>query len=403
MHLTQPQARRFLLTHQGLLPPYEFQGKAGVLDFIRRVGCIQYDPLDVVGQNPSLVLQARVAGFQPAVLSDLLYQDRVLLEGLDKVMSIYCVEDWPYFSRWRQTGRNGSGKTAAAVRSVLDPIRAALQERGPLSSNDLKLHDKVEWDWSHSRLSRAALESMYFWGELVVHHRIHTRKVYDFAHRCLPPELLVAPDPNPTEEGYQEWHVERRIGSVGLLWNRNPEVWLGMHRIQARERKAALQRLLAAGRILQVEIDGFSEPFYLRTLDHPRLLQSIKLKNPPPEAVFMAPLDNLLWDRRLLKGMFGFEYRWEVYVPAEKRRYGYYVLPVLYGDRFIARFEPVLDKKRRVLIVKNWWWEPGVTPSEEMKFDLLQGFRRFLGYLGAERLELSHHAGLEWLDLPHLA
>jgi hypothetical protein len=162
--------------------------------------------------------------------------------------------------------------------------------------------------------------------------------------------------------------------------------------------------LLAGGRIEQVEVEGFSEPFYLRSQDKPRLLQSMKQKDPPPEVVFMAPLDNLLWDRRLLKRMFGFDYRWEVYVPAPKRRYGYYVLPVLYGDRFIARFEPGLDKVHHLLTVKNWWWEPGVTPSEEMKFDLVQAFRRFLGYLGAVSLDVSTQAlqngGLEWLFSP---
>jgi hypothetical protein len=91
------------------------------------------------------------------------------------MMSIYWVEDWPYFQRWREAARRSSRKSAEAVRSVLDQVRAAIEERGPLSSMDLEMGEMVDWDWAQSRLSRAALESMYFWGELVIHHKVHTQ------------------------------------------------------------------------------------------------------------------------------------------------------------------------------------------------------------------------------------
>src|SRR5512136_1978564 len=102
LHLTKAQARRFILTHQGLWPPSALQGKAGVLDFIRHVGSIQFDPLNIVGHNPELVLQARVADFRPAMLRELLYDERRLVDGWDKMVSIYAVEDWPYFVRQRE-------------------------------------------------------------------------------------------------------------------------------------------------------------------------------------------------------------------------------------------------------------------------------------------------------------
>ncbi len=401
LNLTKEQARRFLLAYQGLWPPDEFQGKAGILAYIRRVGCIQFDPLNIVGHNQELVLQARVVGFRPPMLRELLYEERKLLDGFDKVMSIYGVDDWPYFRRMREAAGNGNGRSAEAVRAVVPFVRLALEARGPLSSLDLEMGEKVDWDWSQSRLARAALESMYFWGEVVIHHKVHTRKVYDFAHRCLPEDLLQAPDPNETEEAYQDWHVLRRIGGVGLLWNRSGEAWLGMHSIQSQARKAALGRLLDRGQVIQAQVEGIAEPFYLRSQDQPRLEQVLMMGEPPPHASIMAPLDNLLWDRRMLKELFGFDYRWEVYVPAEKRRYGYYVLPILYGDRFIARFEPVKDKSRGVLVIKNWWWEPGVTPSAPMQSVLQDCLRRFLQYLDLTRIEidpqLQKQAGLQWL------
>lgn len=114
-------------------------------------------------------------------------------------------------------------------------------------------------------------------------------------------------------------------------------------------------------------------------------------------------MDNLLWDRRFVEELFNFCCVWEVYKPVAERRYGYYVLPILYGDQFVARFEPGRDKKKGALIIKNWWWEPGVTPSKRMQSDLCQCFRRFLGYLGTDDLRIdgkvAEQAGLDWLTL----
>jgi hypothetical protein len=247
---------------------------------------------------------------------------------------------------------------------------------------------------------------MYSWGELVVHHKVHTRKFYDFARRCLPEELLQASDPNETEEQYQDWHVQRRIGSVGLLWNRSGDVWLGMHSrknrysLTSQERRAALERLIQQGKVVRVRIEGIKDPFYLRSQELPYLDQ-VRIGDEPPRAAIMAPLDNLLWDRRMLKAIFGFDYKWEVYVPADKRRYGYYVLPVLYGDRFVARFEPGYDKQQGILTIKGWWWEEGVAPSEQVRSDLAACLHRFLWYLGGQRLQIERQpleqASLEWL------
>jgi uncharacterized protein len=400
MEISKQQARRFLLVYQGLWSHEKYIGKSGIMDYMRKVGCIQYDPLNIVGHNPELVLQARVAGFRPHFLQELLYQDRQLIDGFDKVMSIYPVEDWPYFRRWREASRNDTSQSAEMVNSVLDLVRKEIETRGPLCSLDLNLPEVVDWDWAQSRLARAVLESMYFWGELVVHHRVHTRKYYDFAHRHLPSKILQAPDPNPSDESYQDWYVHRRIGSVGLLWDRSGEAWY-IHSIKTKERKAALRRLLAQKKVFETQVTGINYPFYLRSQYLPIFEDSQKEDKSQPTVRIIAPLDNLIWDRRMLKLIFDFEYTWEVYVPASKRRYGYYVLPILYDDRFIARFEPGFDKKTAVLTIKNWWWEDEVEFTDQMKADLTDCIKRFMGYLEAKELALDRQAreaaNLHWL------
>jgi uncharacterized protein YcaQ len=400
VELTKEQARRFILAHQGLWPPHELKGKGDVLGFVRRVGCIQFDPLNIVGRNPELVLQARVSDFEPAMLEELLYADRKLLDGWDKNMSIYCVEDWPCFRRRREGARRRPGRSPEAVASVLPQVRQEIEARGPLSSIDLDFGRTVDWSWAPTRLARAALESMYWWGELVIHHKVNTRKVYDLTTRHIPDELLSAPDPNETEEQYLDWYALRRVGSVGLLWDKAGGAWLGSG-IKSGERKAALARLLERGEVIEVRVEGMELPLYMRSGDRATLDYALASDGAVPRATILAPLDNLLWDRRFVEALFDFYYVWEVYKPVAERQYGYYVLPILYGDRFVARFEPGRDKKSGALLIKNWWWEDGVAPSEEMWSELLRCFERFLRILGTDDLRmdgrLAEQGGLDWL------
>ena len=402
INLTNRQARRFLLAHQSLLPPLGLESKDELLDFIRRVGCIQFDPLNIAGNNSELVLQSRVSGFRPGMLKELLYEDRKLIDGWDKNMSIYPVEYWPHFHRRREAIKRSSDTSYEAVHSILPQVRAAIEERGPLSSIDLDFNQNVDWSWAPTRLARAALESMYDWGELVIHHKVHTRRVFDFANRHISTLLLTSPDPNETDEQYHDWYLLRRIGSVGLLWNKGSDAWLGMYGMKSAERRGAFERLLEKGLLLEVGVEGIDAPLYMRGEDKKTLDEILSSGGLSPRAVIVAPLDNLLWDRRLVQAIFDFYYIWEVYKPVADRQYGYYVLPILYGDRFIARFEPGRDKESGGLIIKNWWWEQGVVPSKRMQSALRRCFKRFLGFLETDRLiidrKASKVAGLEWLE-----
>lgn len=367
--LSKERARQFLLQHQRLVPGMLPGGKTGIYQYVRHVGCIQYDPLSIAGHNHELVLQARIPDFVPAMANELLYTDRMLIDGWDKNMSIYCTEDWPYFSRRREAAaarHNGD----ELLLQTMEQVREALEARGPLSSLDLEGKEKMNWAWAPARVTRAALETMYFRGEVSVHHRVHTRRYYDFTARLLPEHLLSAGEPNPLEEQYYDWYVLRRIGSLGLQWNKSGDGWLGISGLKSKERTAAVERLLRNDSIREVRVEDVKLPLYMRTADAPGLEAllagdvsdgdgSAEAAKQGGFAAVLAPLDNLLWDRELIRQLFGFQYRWEVYKPAAEREYGYYVLPLLYGDRFIARLEPVMNKKTGVLNILRWWWEPG--------------------------------------------
>ena len=399
--LTGEQARRFILRHQNLLPPYRLSGKEGILEHISRVGCIQFDPLDVVGRNPDLVLQSRIDNYKPAMLEELLYEDRRLVDGWDKMMAIYRTGDWPsFYYRQREAARQSARRESSAVKEVMPKVRQSIEERGPLSSIDLEHDRKVDWAWGPTRLAKVALENLYFLGELIIHHKVHTRRVYDLASRHIPEEILNAPDPHATQKEYHDWHVLRRIGGMGLLWN-NHSVWSGIYGAGSAESLQAINRMIKTGEVKELQVDGVRKPLYMRSMDLPELEAVMESDDVTERAAIIAPLDNLMWERDLIEAIFGFKYRWEVYKPVAEREYGYYVLPVLYGDRFIARFEPGRDKDSGALIIKNWWWEKDIERLEEMCGALQDCFARFLSYLGTDRIDIDkamvEREGLEWL------
>ena len=402
LKLTINQARRFILAHQGLFLPHAYRGKAGILDFIRRVGCIQFDPLDIVGRNPELVLQSRIEGFRTAMLEELLYQDRKLVDAWDKKMAIYPVEDWPnLYYRQREAAARSPRRGTDDIQKVMTLVRQEIEERGPLSSIDLDHDRKVDWSWGPTRLSKVALENMYYLGELIIHHKVHTRRVYDLASRHIPADILTAPDPHRTLEEYQDWHVLRRVGGIGLLWNRGGMSWHSIYGLGKNQRQQTLNRLIAQEKAVEVRVEGIKYPLYMRNRDRITLDVIDQVGNQPESAAIIAPLDNLLWDRELIEALFDFRYRWEVYKPVVERDYGYYVLPVIFGDRFVARFEPGRDKKDRALLIKNWWWEKDVVRSSELSVGLKECFRRFTEYLGVDSItvtdSLVKREGLDWL------
>lgn len=360
--LTNQQARRFLLHKQGLLGERRFAGKAGVLDYIREVGSVQFDPVDICGKNAELALHSRVGSFTKKDFAELLYEDRALVDYFDKNLCVLPVEDWPYFGRYRRRYRDHE-RVRDEIEAVREEIKNEIRARGALCSTDLGYEDKVGWFWSDTRLSRAALERMYYCGELAVHHKKGTIKYYDLAEHCIPEELLGAPEPFPDEGDHIAWRVERRVGAVGLLWNRASDAWLGIG-LKTAGRNAAFTRLLDEGKLVEISVEGIKDPLYCRARDA-QLIDFVKAKSDlPARSEFLAPLDNMLWDRKLIFALFGFDYKWEIYTPADKLKYGHYVLPVLMDDIFVARIELARDRQNGGMAVKNLWYEDGIRPTK---------------------------------------
>lgn len=386
--ITRQQARQFVLAKQGLLGEYRFTGKSGAYDYVRQAGCIQYDPVDVCGKNAELTLQSRVKGFKKSMLRELLYEDRMLVDYADKELSIWPVEDWPYFSSYRKRSRD-LGKTFEGIAELRKQAIAYISKNGPVSSDMLPIEGEIFWHssmhWSgnwdkKSPAARSILEQLYTDGELVIHHKKGSRKYYDLAVKHLPEAVLKAKNPCKDENSFLTWRVLRRIGAVALLWDKNSTAFLGLY-LKAEKRKEILKALTDAGKILPVTVEGLKPVFYYRAEDDD-LMQSIIDGSADLKArmSFIAPLDPIMWDKSLINALWDFQYSWEIYTPVVKRKYGYYTLPILYGDSFIGRIETVAERKEGILYVKGLWWEDGIRRTQKINKALEQALKRFASF-----------------------
>jgi uncharacterized protein YcaQ len=295
------------------------------------------------------------------MLQKLLYSEHILVDGFDKEMCIYLAEDYSRFERIRYA--NGfAAKNTMACRNqlealdILDTVRNYIAANGPTGAKDISVGQKIENRWGPKKLSSAALDYLYTTGELCVVNKNGTQKSYDFTGNVLHSQLINMVDPFKNEEDFLGWYIRRRIGSVGIVWDKNGGAWQGHYLSDKEKREKTLNRLLEEGEIIQVYVADIKTPFYLKKED----LHLFMSTTGQEQVKFLAPLDYMLWDREMIKQIFNFEYSWEVYTPVCKRKYGYYVLPVLYGNKLIARFEPDKVLKNVPFSIRNWWWEPDV-------------------------------------------
>lgn len=398
IQLTVKEAQRYLVTYQGLDHYSTGNPKKLTLELFETIGSIQYDPLNVVGRNPDLVLQSRIKSYTPSILNDLLYKDRKLVDGWDKMLSIYSITDFSKFEIVRQAMGEDIEKilkhrNSSASLEIIDPVLNFLKSNGPTQASEMDFGSGGTGVWGHRKLSSATLDYLFHLGKVGVYNKKNTQKIYDLIENLFPSELITTDSSFETTESFMTWYVHRRIRSIGLIWNKNGGGWLGHFICKKTLRTPAIDTLVNNGALLECRIEHSNDIFYIPA-EGLNILENIRSKKTTPKQVkFIAPLDNLLWDRDMIEQLFNFKYRWEVYTPIIKREFGYYVLPVLYGHTFIGRIEFEQQRLSDPLVIKNWWLEPSVSPSKTIQIALHKALKIFARYCGSDTIE-----GLELID-----
>lgn len=198
---TKQEICNYLVAYQHLCDDSILQANDSIVEFIRKVGCIQYDPLDVVGRNADLVLQSRFRSYIKGDIEKYLYSDRVVFDVWDKNMSICAVSDWPYFERFRKRYL----KWCDEHKDTIVMITQYLQTNDFACSSEFSFEEKVDWHYGPQRLAKAALECMCYAGVAVVHHKKGTRRYYGLAQNYISEEYYKMLDPNNTDEEYYKW------------------------------------------------------------------------------------------------------------------------------------------------------------------------------------------------------
>ena len=379
-------ARRFLAIHHFLAPPRSLpSGREGIIAVFDRFGSIQFDPIEIAGRNHDLVLLSRVPGYRRDMTDRLLYDERVFYETYNKGLSIVPTADLPWYRvAWDRTRAQHDveafSEHAPLVNELLDRIRTT----GPMSSIDIEPRAAIEWSWRPTNQVRALLEGLAEAGVLGFSRRDGNRRVYELIERLFPADLLNRVVPireqfrHKLQSRYRAHGLLGTIGSMELWYGASPWVDIGMEDglpLKAAGRRVLHSELVADGTLLPVIVEGLRGPRFLPVDELPLLGQAEREiaagstpGGAPPGVAFLAALDPLVWDRDFLRSLYGFDYVWEVYVPPAKRRWGYYVLPILFGDRLVGRIEPRIERKTDALRVAGLWWEDGFDPLVEPGF-----------------------------------
>ncbi len=365
--------RRLVVGSQGYTGRFRRAGADDVEAAIRRLTAVQLDSISTVDRAHRLTLTARVGAFPKDTVPSLLRSGRVF-EYWAHEASLLPIELWPHCRAVMDGGGHWGAHDRAlqAHADLVEPVLERIRAEGPLASRDFEGRGGGGmWGWKPSKM---VLDALWDKGVLVIAERRNFQRAYDLAERVIPKQWLETP--TPTEGETLRTLALLAVGARGALTEPAiREHW------RLKGGKARLHHHLLAlvgeGRLREVEVDDGGSPFYV--------LPDVELDGAPSPPVLVCPFDNLVWDRPLLERLFGFKHVIEVYKREPERVYGYYVLPLLAGDRFLGRADLKADRAEGVLRVRRFTPEPRARGNIDSKLDAATA--RLARILGLERVE----------------
>lgn len=387
-------ARRFVMGKAGLWPGRRWRGIEGTEQAMREIEHLQLDPLEIIARAHDLILQSRVIDYRPGDWATLTYEQRRFFEW-GGWLAVRPMDELPY---WRVVMRRETGSPRwkafeeEHARAITE-MRDVLAERGTVSNRDFAMSARTRIDDYRGRKD-SALALHYLWriGDVMVSRRDRFERVYALTEAVAPAALIREHDPAEADD----YLMLKTVASDGLSPMRNVGMFLN-RKVTARELAAWRERRLADSSVIEVRVEGWRAP-QLALASDLRLLEELLADRVPQawapletttyeEAVFLSPLDPVS-ARGRAKLLFGFNYTWEVYKPAHERKFGYYALPVLWGDRLVARFDSRLDRSTQTLVINGLWLEDARLARDAAFGEALEcGMARFVRFLGARRVD----------------
>lgn len=368
MLLNRMQARAVMLAAQGLQKRRAKKAtKMDVLRVIRSMEVLQIDTINVVARSPYFVLWSRLGDYDPRWLEELLAEG-ALFEYWSHEACFLPVEDFALY-RHRMLGAEQMGWKYSKAwveehQSEIDQLLALIRERGAVRAADFERTDGQSGGWWEWKTEKRALEMLFTAGELMIARRHNFQRVYDLRERLLPrwdDRQL------PSQEEVRRALALKAVRALGITTAR----WTSDYfRTDKRATSAAVCALAEEGALLSLEVEGWKEAAFV----HPDNLSLIKAaaagKLKPELTTLLSPFDPLVWDRARARELFDFDYRIECYTPAQKRRYGYFTLPILHRGALVGRLDAKAHRKEGIFEVKSLHFEKGLHVNAEMLADI---------------------------------
>jgi len=372
-HLTNSQARHVILHLQGLTqPPHRVFGPGGLRSLIHQLGFVQVDSIQWVERAQHMTLFARNQTYRPKQLKALIEDERALFENWTHDSSIIPVEFYPYwkhrFSRRQETlDKKFENWQGVGYRDHCASLLKRITDDGPLMSRHLerpKGSAKPEmWQWHDGK---AALEYLWHTGQLCISGRQGFQKIYDLAQNGVPEPHY---SNTVSHDAFIDWACRSALERLGF--GSSGDIARYWDIISPAETKAWVENELASGTntsLMEISVQGASSKSSKQFVARADIASVVENLPPMPKRIrALSPFDPVIRDRKRLEWLFGFEYRIEIYVPEAKRRWGYYVFPLLENDRLIGRIDMRADRIREALVVKRLWLEPKVKLSAARK------------------------------------
>jgi hypothetical protein len=392
-------ARRFILGKQGLWPGRRWRGIQGTEQAMRAMEYLQLDPLQIIARSQDIKLHSRVLDYTPGMWEDVAYQQRKFFDW-GGWLAVRPMDELPHWRVVMRRERDGGPDIDTRIHKMggehaeaIAEMRAILRERGTVNNRGFEMATRTRTQ-SYRGRKDSALALYYLWrtGEVMTHHRDRFERVYAFTEEVAPAHLIRESD----EAEADRFLIKKDVSFSGLSrLNRTSDSWQrGVPFSKARQ---ILEAMLADGEVIEVQVEGWKAVHYALGSDA-KMLSDLSAGRVPEvwtpletttteEVVFLAPLDHVS-ARGRAKVLFSFDYVWEVYKPEHQRRFGYYTLPVLWGDRLVARFDSKLDRTTNTFIILGLWLEDQALGKDEAFAEALAcGFARFVTFLGASQLD----------------
>jgi len=380
--LSLRDARRLALNAQGLLKSAPFgRGKRAVLRAIEHLGYIQIDPISVVCRAHHHTLMNRVPGYKSAQLHSLQASNEVF-EYWSHAAAFIPIRDYRYcrvmMARLKEKNHHWYRRDKKLMKVVLEQIRA----NGPQMSRDFDDGGKATGMWAPKPIRRA-LHELFMLGDVMIVGREGIQKIYDLPERVIPHDLDTS---MPDETEFADYLIRRAIDAHGFV---TPSEVAYLRRGWNQVVKERFQALSKAGDIQEIDVEG--QPYFTT----PARLDEIPGRIDRRRVVLVSPFDNAVIQRKRLSRLFEFEYQMEIYLPADKRKYGYFSMPVLWGDKFVGRINPKAERKQSVLNIKDVMLEPPFAGKTELIEAFARGIRDFALFNQCPEVVFAKQGSLE--------